>query len=196
MAASEKKLHDDALTNAILTAIDRRRVTRFFKDEPVSLATLQLMMNAARRAPSGSNRRIHKFIVVRDPATIRLIKAFSPGMSGTPPAIVVICTDHATAEDFSVQLDADTTTWIDVGTATMNLIVAADALGLGSCPVTSFSRGGVSAALDLPETVTPELMLILGYPMPDRRSRIRPKRGRSLDDLVHWERLGHTTPDG
>jgi nitroreductase len=183
--------------DAILSAIDRRRAVRSFTGDPVSSETLQQVLHAARRAPSGSNRRIHKFLVVRDPATIRLIKTFSPGIAGpAPPAIIVICTDHEVARAFSVQEDRDTTTWIDVGTSAMNMMIAASALGLGTCPVTSFSTGAVAEILELPEHVSPELMLITGYPAEDqRRGRARAPRARKLDDLVHWERFGHTAPE-
>jgi nitroreductase len=66
------------------------------------------------------------------------------------------------------QLDKHRTAWIDVGTALMNMSLAAHALGLGSYPVTSFSRSGLRAVLELPIHLQPELILQVGRPEPSR----------------------------
>jgi len=48
--------------------------------------------------------------------------------------------------------------------ATQNILLAAYALGLGSCPIKSFAASAVKEILNIPEGVEPELIVAIGYP--------------------------------
>lgn len=187
------------LAETVLETIRSRRVTRVFDDQPVTDESLLQVLEAGRWATSGGNRRIHPFLVIRDPRTLARLRAVTPGMFSTPPVVIVICTDATRAAQELVQLEHDTTTWIDVGTAAMNMMVAAHALALGSCPVTSFSHVAVSVVLGLPPTVEPELFLLLGHPHGPTRP-VRPTAGGQTgaaalpSGLVWWEQPGGATP--
>jgi nitroreductase len=179
----------------LLKLMKSRRACRSFTDEPVSDEHLRMMTEAGRWATSAGNRHLHKFLVVRDPVRIKHTRDVSPGMLVTPPAMIVIMTDTEAVARESVQLDKDTTTWMDVGTAAMNMMNLAHALGLGSCPVTSFSRSGVSVMLDLPPHLIPEWILIVGHPKPQSRG-LRPGAPKPVTarDLTFWETIGRRDP--
>lgn len=179
----------------LLALMKSRRVCRAFRDEPVSDDHLRQLTEAARWATSAGNRHIHKFLIVRDPAAIRRVRTVSPGMLAEPPALIVILTDTETAARQSVQLAHDDANLMDVGTAAMNMMNLAHALGLGSCPVTSFSRSGVAVMLDLPDHLIPEWILILGHPAPQDRGRRRnAPKPVTARDLTYWERPGRHEP--
>jgi nitroreductase len=99
-----------------------------------------------------------------------LVKRVAPGILGNPTVLIVICTDLQRCREVGARPDADRTRYIDVGTAAMNMLLVAQDLGLGACPVTSFSQRAVAMLLDLPATLIPELMVLLGYPVPPQRS--------------------------
>jgi nitroreductase len=172
-----------------------RRAVRAFSDEPVSVADIRRIIAAARWASSAGNRRLHRFFVTRERARTDLISAVGPGFYGSPPALIVICTDLAKARALGVKEGRDESTWIDVGTAAMNMQLMAHALGLGTTPVTSVSRSGLVEALELPEHLRPDLILQLGHPAPDAvpgfgsGQRIRP------EDITDWERFGGVMPE-
>jgi nitroreductase len=172
-------------------AIRARRVARKFTPEPVSERDIWLILDAARRAASAANVRIHRFLVVRDPRRLRLVRMVSPGMLAVPQALIVICTDLDAAAAAEVQVGKDDSVLVDVGTAAMNMMLAAQALGLGSCPATSFSRSAVAEVLELPAQARPEFMLQLGHPAPEERILPPgPKRRLTAADLAYWERYG------
>lgn len=172
-------------------ALRSRRVSRRFTDEPVVESDLWLVLEAGRRAASAANSHIHRFLVVQDPRRLRLVRMLSPGMLAVPKVLIVICTDLTAADEAQIQLDQDATVSIDVGTAAMNMMLAAQALGLGSCPATSFSRAGVAEILELPPQARAEFILQLGHPAPDERLLpARRKRRLSTADLAYWERYG------
>lgn len=191
MMTSKREL--DPAAEAVFKTIRSRRTVRDFTDEAVSVADLRLIIEAARWASSAGNRRLHRFLISRNPKTIDLISKVGPGFYGKPTAVVIVMTDLHHLEDQRVQLH-DLTTWIDVGTAAMNMQLAAHALGLGSTPVTSFSRSGVHAVLNLPDNLVPELILQLGHPRkPSGTARRRGAR-ITVDDLADWEVVGGAIP--
>jgi nitroreductase len=172
-------------------ALRVRRVSRRFTSEPVSERDVWLILEAARRAASAANVRIHRFLVVRDPRRLRLVRMVSPGMLAVPKAVIVICTDLEAAAAAEVQVGKDDSVLVDVGTAAMNMMLAAQALGLGSCPATSFSRPAVAEILELPPQARPEFMLQLGHPAPEKRVLPPgPRRPLTAADLAYWERYG------
>jgi nitroreductase len=144
-------------------AIRTRRVTRNMSPEPVTQQDLDLVLAAARWAPNAGNRRLQPVVAVTDPVLLRLLRCVSPGMVPRPQAALVVCVDTNRAADFGFDPD-----WrglfVDVGTTAATLLLAAHAVGLGSCPVTSFSRAAVAELLDLAPGVRPELLVCLGHP--------------------------------
>jgi nitroreductase len=178
---------------ALLQLLRRRRVCRRFSDHPLGERELRMVLEAGCWASSASNNRIHRLLLVRDRRRIDLVRAVSPGMLGLPAALVVICTDLDAAARAQVRVDRDTTTWIDVGTMAMNMMVEAEALGLGTCPTTSFSRGGVRAVLELPPPAVPEFILQVGWPAgsePPAEAGAPGPVGRRLRAFVSAERYG------
>jgi nitroreductase len=181
---------EPSVAETVFDVIKSRRVTRSFTDEPVADEHLARLVAAGRWASSAGNRHVHKFFITRDPAKIDLIRAFSPGMLTSPPALILILTDHEVAARERLQ-EGDDANAIDVGTAAQNMMTMAHALGLGSCPVTSFSKSGVAGVLGLPPTLTPELMVIVGHPRPvDRALRANAPKPVRTQDLTYWEEVG------
>lgn len=179
----------------LLGMMKRRRVARQFLDQPVPDDVLWKIVEAGRWATSGGMRYPHRFLVVRDPKTISLVRAASPGMIWEPPALIVIMTDTESAESDSMRVEPWSVHHIDVGTAAMSMTTMAQALGLGSCPVTSFSVSAVSTMLNLPAHLKPEFILILGYPKPvERVKNPNAPKGITVRDLTSWEAFGSHDP--
>ncbi len=167
--------------------IKARRVCRSFTEESVSKEDLKHLLTAARWASSAGNRRIHKFVVVEDAEVIGRVRSMAPGMLAFPTAIIVICTDKIKAAEEGVKLDRDSTTWIDVGTASQNMMVSAFEIGLGTCPTTSFSHSGVATVLNLPDHLEPEYILQVGHPVPQTRvMRSGTSTKLDIEDHTFW----------
>jgi nitroreductase len=180
--------------DAVFEAIRTRRAVRSFTDEPVSVADLRRVLQAARWASSAGNRRLHRFFVTRNPETIDLISTIGPGFYGRPTALIVICTDLELEARVGIRAERDPTTWVDVGTAAMNMQLMAHALGLGTTPVTSVSQSGLRAALDLPDRLRPDLILQIGHPASDDTPRRSGGQQLKIDDLTDWETVGGPIP--
>jgi nitroreductase len=176
----------------LLTLLSTRRVARDYSPEPVDESQLWMVLEAGRWATCASNNRVHRLLVVRDRQRIKLVAAMAPGIFSCPPAMVVICTDMHAVATAGLRLEADRTVFIDVGTLMMNMMVQAHALGLVTCPATSFSQAGVEVVLGLPSHARPEAILEIGHAAgTGQRALPRPSRpSRLLAELVYWERYG------
>jgi nitroreductase len=175
-------------SNPIIQAIRSRRVVRYFSGQPVTPEILEAIVEAARWAPSGGNRRLHKFVVVTRPKTIENIRILAPGIDGFPAALIVICTDwqKAEAQGFAPH---HRMIFIDIGTAAENMLLAAHALGIGAGPVTSFSQAAVQELLDLPGWLSPDLIICLGYAgEKPPGGNVKPVKPLRWQDLTFWEK--------
>ena len=165
-----------------LEAIMTRRSIRSYTDEPVSDAELDSILRAAMAAPSASNERPWRFVVVRDPATLaRLAKAtlFS-GVVGRAKAAIVVCGDRQAAKYPGFWV-------IDCSAAIQNALLAAHAGGLGAVwvgvhPVTPFVAA-VRRIIGVPRHVVPHSIIALGRP-----AEGRPPVDRYDEAFVHDER--------
>jgi nitroreductase len=151
-----------AEANGVYDAIRTRRVTRQMDDRPVDPADLDLVVRAARYAPNAGNRRLQPVYPVSSPRLIRLLRLVAPGMLPRPQAAVVVCVDEGRAVGYGFRPDAPGL-FIDVGTTAATMLLAAHAIGLASCPVTSFSRAAVARLLGLADSITPRLIVCLGH---------------------------------
>jgi nitroreductase len=153
--------------NPVLEAMRRRRVTREFLDEPVSVEDLRTILLAARWASTAGARQIRRFLVLREPQHIERLRPFAPGiLLSTPPALIVLSTDHEAARAQYVQVDRDPSVHVDVGTALASMMLAAESLGLGSCPATSFSQSAVAEMLGFPRRSSPSCCCRSDVPRP------------------------------
>jgi nitroreductase len=151
-----------AAANPVYEAIRTRRVTRNMSDRPIEPADVELVAHAARYAPNAGNRRLQPVITITDRATIGLLRKVSPGMMPRPQALIVICIDRSRAAAFGFRPDY-AGLYVDIGTTAATLLLAAHAVGLAACPVTSFSRAAAARILDTEPLIEPQMMICLGY---------------------------------
>lgn len=159
-----------------------RTATRRFTGEPIDDATLDRLLAAMLTAPSASNKQAWVFVAVRDPVRLRRIRAFAPGVIGVPPLLLVACFDGSRAPDDHLMPEVGV---LCVAMAVQNLLLAAHALGLGGCPVSSFLAEPVRRLVGLPDHVAPVLVVPIGRPDGEHQRSVR----RDDSEVVrheHW----------
>jgi len=161
-------------------AIFSRRSVRVFAEKEVEKEKLNELAQAAIWAPTGGNAQPWVFIIVSKPETLRLIKAVSPGLLGTPPALIAVCADKP-ANVEKMGAIGEILAVMDCSMASQNIMLRAHDLGLGTCVIRSFSQQAVKEILKTPAEVVPELLVTVGYPNQD------PKPPARNEDVIHWE---------
>lgn len=156
--------------------IRNRRSVRAFEDRPIEEEKLVDLAEALVWAPSSGNFQCRRFYFLTAPERIRAVAeaCFDHAWIAQAPLVVVCCRTDAIDEHygpgsarFAVQ---------DVSASIQNLLLAAHALGLGSCWVCAFDEAGMEGLLGLPEDEHPVALVPVGYPaevppVPGRVSR-------------------------
>jgi len=148
----------------VFEAIEGRRSIRKYKSNPVERELTEKLLNAACWAPSGGNIQPWKFIVVEDRAILEMVRKISPGYFGETPLAILVCSDKMKAHRVGGTLGRDYLSIADCAMATQNMLLAAHALGLGTCVVKSFSHAAMREILEIPAGTEPELLVVIGYP--------------------------------
>lgn len=161
----------------LLAGIAARRTHRRYAATPVEAALLRLLAAVALSAPSKSDLQQADIVAVADPDTRAAIAALIPNMPwvAEAPAFLVVCGNGRRllaasalhAEQFANDhLDHFFNASVDAALVLQNLIVAAEAVGLGCCPISVIRNHAVriSELLALPDHVFPMAGLCLGWP--------------------------------
>lgn len=152
-------------------AFAARRSIRKFQPRSVEGEKLRALVHAACMAPTASNLQAWRFLVVTDPALVRKITLFSPGLSGNPPAIIAVCSNLN--EDRISAHAKESTCLIDASMAAENLMLQAVELELGTCAIKSYHEAAVRKMLHLPEHIRLEFLISVGYPEGQPRTPAR-----------------------
>ena len=164
----------------VLEAIKTRRSVRRFKKEKVPPHLLKEVLEAGRWAPSSRNSQPWRFIVIVDEDLKRRVaNATTAGkfLAEAPLGIAVVVDTKATRHPAE-----------DGAAATMNILLAAHALGLGACWIGSYGSSyeeEVKDMLGIPEGWALLSIVALGYP--DERPA---SRRLDLRELVYVNKFG------
>ena len=157
-----------------------RRSIREYSDEQISKDVLEKIVDAARFSPTARNVQPWEFIVITRIPTLKKISELAENgrfLAQAKACIAVFC--------------ADTKYYLEDGcAATCNILLAATALGLGSCWVAGDKKpycAQVSELLNVPAAYKLVSLVALGYPKSRDSFHIAEKKG--LKEVIHWEKL-------
>lgn len=164
--------------------IKKRRSIRRFSKEKVDRIQIKLLIEAAIWAPSGSNAQAWKFVVLDDETALRRITGFLPGVLQTPPAMICLCVDYRLELERAGKLGVEILGIMDISMAAQNIMLAAQTMHLGSCAIRGFNENVIKLALNLPQHIKPELLIILGKPLESVKAPTR----KSVEDVLLWQK--------
>ena len=189
-----------------------QRGTALYKPGPIPAEDLTRIMEAATRAPSGSNRQPWRFVVVQDRETKRTLGELyregqrrSRGSAPDAPPANEPPRFNDSMEDVPVVVMACVERWTVVGNdiyrgasiypAVQNLMLAAAALGIGTRLTTIWQHcyDETAALLGVPDEWQMMALIPLGYPQaPDH---LGGSRRKPLSEVVYRDRWGNAEPD-
>lgn len=147
----------------MMDIINRRRSVRSYLPDPVEQEKLDLILRAALQAPSAKNQQPVRLLVIQNRERMNQLLTVSPHvkmLAEAPCAIVVlIVKDNLTAPLMVAE---------DASAATMNILLEATALGLGSCWCGIYPNQermqNLRNALEIPDQYEVFSLIPLGYP--------------------------------
>jgi nitroreductase len=166
----------------VIDVIRQRRSIRAYADQTVEPEKLERLLEAARLAPSASNRQEWRFVVVTDTETRKKLAHAANDQEFVAQAPVVIA-GCAEKHDHVMRCGQPSYA-IDLAIAMDHITLQAVADGLGTCWIGAFYEDQVREVLGIPEHVRVVELLTVGYPArpPGPLSRL------PLDQIVRWEK--------
>ena len=161
VSAQSENNSNDAIKN-IMTRTSIRKYT----EQPVSKADIETMLRAGMAAPTAVNKQPWHFVVVTDREQMNALAAANRGtsMAAKAPLAIVVCGDmqktlSGVGQGFWVQ---------DCSAATENILLAANALGLGAVWTGLYpNEDRAKAVRDIvkaPEHIVPLCTIVIGHP--------------------------------
>lgn len=149
-----------ARTKDAIENILSRKSVRKFSDKPVEQGKIDTMLRAGMSAPSGKDIRPWEFIVVTERAKLDSLAVELPyaKMLETARMAIIVCGDSEKSGYW----------YLDCSAAAQNVLLAAEALGLGAVWTATYPYEERMAAVNrhfpLPEAVKSLCVIPVGYP--------------------------------
>jgi len=144
----------------------RRRSVRWYLQKPVPVELIYKAIEAAAQAPSACNRQAFRFIVATEPQWVSRIAECPGGAAGFAqqlPAIIVVVGDLSA---YPFERDRHLI-YIDASLANMQLMLAAETLGLSTCPINwpdvDSAEKRIRELLKLPAHERVIMLMAIGY---------------------------------
>jgi nitroreductase len=159
----------------------RRYSVRKFKDLPVEKEKLDLLLEAARNAPTAGNRQPQRLWLVTGREGLEKIDRCTSCRFGAP-GVFLICYDRT--QCWVRSFDGQDSGLVDASIVTTQIMYQAADLGLGATWVMYFDPGAAVKEFSLPETIVPAAMLIFGYPADDAAPADRHYQRHPLEKIL------------
>ncbi|HEV3482189.1 MAG TPA: nitroreductase family protein [Candidatus Acidoferrales bacterium] len=214
-----EKFNNVARYEALMEVVRNRMTNReFVSDYKVPKQHFEMILEAARHAPSGANAQPWHYIVVNDP-TIReaLTKCFldeqqhraqlkmgfpTPNYRGvrTAPGLIVVCCDYrfirafpvlmdGSAEDKLYQQNAERILLQSVAASTMSAHLAAAALGYAVWWITAIGQEAIQGKIGPLLGVPKELSIIDVMCFGPPLKPSYKRWKKTLNQIMNWERF-------
>lgn len=157
----------------VKSAIQSRRSIRRYEDKPIPKEVLDELLEAARLAPSSSNKQRWRIIVVTDPKTKNKLVPASGGQRFVGECSAYLVGISEPGAYYSA---------VDVAIAFDHLSLRATDLGLGTCWIGDFYPDMIKSILNIPVEWGVPICMTLGFPAQSPSAR---KRKESTELFLH-----------
>ncbi|HEX7320692.1 MAG TPA: nitroreductase family protein [bacterium] len=184
----------------VFEAIKWRRSVRKFSPQPIEKERLLQILEAARLAPSSSNRQAWHFVVIDDKKVLEQIpkqvamgdRLIIPWIKDAP---VVIAGCYAKALSHYIgQIFDHENFLIDISIALTHMVLAATELGIGTCYIGWFNQKKLRSLLGIPSAYKIACLVAMGYPAEKSTLEgiggISPRARKDLKEIVSYNKFG------
>ncbi len=165
----------------LLKCIKNRFSVREFKDREIEQEKIDSLLEAARLAPSASNKQTWHFVVIKDLEKRKQLTKICRGQKfvSEAPITIVICITNL---DY-VMTCGQTAPIIDGAIAGEHIVLQAAEMGLGTCWIGAFYHDKMAELINLPKDYQIVGLLPVGYPATEKGSR----NLKTMEEIVLYD---------
>lgn len=161
--------------DVVMQNILNRKSVRSYNGEAIPDSVMENLLRAAQAAPSGRDLRPWQMVVMTDKSQYETVFEGNFNMQKfmESGAVIILCADTTFTAPTRDNPDGPAVTQVnqmwrdDLGAVTENLLLAAEAYGLGACWTACYPypdrMDPIKKALQLPSTVVPYAVVPIGY---------------------------------
>lgn len=175
----QETIATDGTADVVMQNILNRKSVRSYTGDTIPAEVMENLLRAAQAAPSAADRRPWQMVVMTDKSQYATLFEGNFNMQKymESGAVVILCADTTFTAPLRDDPDGPAVTQVnrmwrdDMGAVTENLLLAAEAYGLGACWTACYPypdrMDPVKKGLQLPATVVPYAVVPIGYPSMD-----------------------------
>lgn len=195
----DQPLNEQAIQNEILRQLDARKSVRAYDlSRPVATEVKEQLLDAAVAAPTAGCMSLYAVLDITDPALKEELSVLCDNQPfiATAPVVFIFLADwqrwydsFALVTEGQARKPAEGDLFLataDAVIAAQNVVVAAEALSLGSCYIGDVleRQEEIATLFGIPQFAMPVAMLCIGYPTEQQMAREKPTRF-AKSHLVH-----------
>lgn len=166
------------------TLISERYSVRKFKHEHLSQDTINEIIAAAHKAPTGCNFQPQRILVLNTDESLQKLKECTKCHFNAPTAMLVC---HNKDESWKRVYDGALSSPVDAAIVTTFMMLEAQNLGIGTCWVMHFNPVAMKETFNIPENIEPVALLVMGYPADDAKPIDMHYKYRNIDEVVFYD---------
>lgn len=154
----------------VFEVIEARRSIRKYRPEPIPDDKMGMILDAARLAPSAANRQPWRFVLVQNADRKKVLARAANDQTFLSDAAVIVV---------AVGDPEVSARWHEKDTmiAVEHIVLAATALGYGTCWIGAFDEDAVKRLLKIPPRM--KIVALLPIGLPDEKPASRPRKENS-----------------
>lgn len=167
---------------SFMDLIKSRYSVRSFSDKKVEEDKLNLILEAAKLAPTAKNNQPWRIYILQSKEALDKINSVCSCIFGST-TVFVVC--YNSEEVYPSAFDPGYHTGdMDASIVGTHMMLAAWELGIGSCWVKRFSMKEVGETLNLPPHIKPSFLMPVGYASENAAPSPRHESYRDMNELV------------
>lgn len=164
--------------------IKERYSVRSFKPEHLPQEVIDKILEAGHIAPTGCNYQPQRILVLNTDEAINKLRDCTKCHFGAPTAML-IC--HNRDESWVRKYDGALSSPVDGAIVTTHMMLEAHNEGIGCCWVMHFDPAAMRESFNIPESIEPVALLVMGYPTDDAKPLEMHYKTRPIDEVVFYD---------
>ncbi len=161
-----------------------RYSVRKFENRHLEKEAIDTILTAGHIAPTGCNNQPQRILVLNTDNAMEKLKNCTRCHFNAPCAML-IC--YNKEESWVRPYDGVLCAPVDAAIVTTHMMLAAHNIGVGSCWVMHFDPFKMKEAFNIPESIEPTALLVMGYPSEDAAPIELHFKTRPIDEVVVYD---------
>ena len=164
--------------------IKERYSVRKFLNKPLTKEHIDKMIQTAHLAPTGCNFQPQRILVLNTAGSMEKLKDCTRCHFDAPSAMLVC---YNKDESWKRPYDSALSAPVDAGIVATHIMLEAQNIGVGVCWVMHFNPFKMKEAFNIPDSIEPYALLVMGYPHKDAKPLDMHTKYRPIDEVVFYD---------